>query len=95
MIGIIARVKIKPGVEAQFEEAANRLVGRSREEPGSKGYTLWRTDDPAVYTFVEYYTDAASVEAHGKSDHYRQIGRQLGAFMDGRPEIIRLTSPTL
>lgn len=95
MIGLIVKVKIKPGTQAQFEEAANQLVRDSRQEAGSKGYALWRTDDPDAYTFVEYYADGAAMEAHVKSDHYRQISRQLGAFMDSKPEVARLTGATV
>lgn len=94
MIGVIAKLKVKSGSEAQFETLANELVSKSRAEPGSKGYTLWRTDDPTIYIFVEYYEDADGAQAHTKSDHYRQIGRELGPLIDGRPEVIRLAGAT-
>lgn len=90
MIGVIAKLKIKPETAQQFEELAEELASHSRAEAACRGYTLWRTQDPAIYTFVEYYDDEAGIEAHGKSEHYRRIGRQLGPLLDGAPEITRL-----
>ena len=94
MIGIIAKLKVRPGMQKPFEEAANRLVAQSRLEAGSRGYTRWCTAEQEIYAFVEFYVDWAAAEAHLKSDHYRQIGKELGAFIDGKPEVIRLASAT-
>ena len=38
----------------------------------------------------ERYTDEEALANHGKSDQFKQIGREMGAFMDGRPEIMRM-----
>lgn len=94
MHGIVATLKIKDGVQAEFEAVANGLVEQSRQEPGCRGYTLWRTANANTYVFVEYYDNAEAIDAHMKSDHYRQIGRQLGAFLDGAPELKRLVGAT-
>lgn len=94
MVGVIAKLKIKAGMESQFEDIAAKLVDESRKEPGSKGYTLWRTGDPGVYAFVEYYEDVNGLEAHKSTDHYRQLGRQLGPLIDGKPEVTRLLGAT-
>ena len=94
MHGIVATLKIKDGAQADFEAVANELVAKSREEAGCQGYTLWRTADANTYVFVEYYDDAEAIDAHMKSDHYRQIGRKLGAFLDGAPELKRLVGST-
>lgn len=92
MLGVVAQITVKSGCEAAFEEAAGRLVEQSRREPGCLEYGLWRTEQPLHYAFVERYVDAAAVEAHRRSDHFRGIGRELGAFMEGPPALIRLTS---
>ena len=34
--------------------------------------------------------DEAAVEAHRNSDHFKTLGRAMGPFMDGRPELLRL-----
>ncbi|MGT2432438.1 putative quinol monooxygenase [Cupriavidus basilensis] len=92
MLGVVAQISVKPGTEAQFEELANQLVQASRQEEGCLEYGLWRMEAVGQYAFVERYKDAAAVEAHRKSEHYRQIGRAMGAFMEGTPSVIRLTA---
>ncbi|SOZ72904.1 Antibiotic biosynthesis monooxygenase [Cupriavidus taiwanensis] len=92
MLGVVAQISVKPGTEAQFEELANQLVQASRQEEGCLEYGLWRTEVVGQYAFVERYKDAGAVEAHKKSEHYRQIGRAMGAFMEGTPSVIRLTA---
>jgi quinol monooxygenase YgiN len=34
--------------------------------------------------------DQAAVEAHRATEHFKTLGRKMGEFMDGRPEILRL-----
>lgn len=91
MLAVVAQIKVKPGSESQFEELAKQMAEASRQEEGCLEYGLWRMEETGQYAFVERYKDAAAVEAHRKSDHFRQIGRAMGAFMDGAPSIIRLT----
>ena len=73
MPGIVATLKIKEGQQSQFEEVANQLVAASRAEPGCSDYTLWRTDDSSVDVFVERYQSHKAIEAHRKSEHFRQL----------------------
>ncbi|HIV73086.1 MAG TPA: antibiotic biosynthesis monooxygenase [Candidatus Aquabacterium excrementipullorum] len=94
MVGIVATLKVKQGQQALFEEVANQLVAASRAEPGCLEYTLWRTDDSTVYVFVERYQSPEAIEAHKKSDHYRQLGRQLAPFLETAPELKMLVSAT-
>lgn len=92
MLGIVAKIKVKEGMQQQFEAAAGKLVAAVRaKEPGCKLYALHRSEDPLVYVFMERYVDQAATEAHRASDHFKTLGREMGPFMDGKPEILRLT----
>ena len=92
MLGTVAKLKIKEGMQSQFEEVAKKLVAAVRaNEPGCKLYALHRSEDPLVYVFMERYDDQAAVEAHRASDHFKTYGREMGQYMDGRPELMRLT----
>jgi len=92
MLGVIAKIKVKDGQQAQFEETAKRLVAAvNANEPGCKLYALHKTDDPLLYVFMERYEDQAAVDAHRGSDHFKTIGREMGQYMDGKPEIMRVT----
>ena len=92
MLGVIAKIKVKDGQQAQFEETAKRLVAAvNANEPGCKLYALHKTDDPLLYVFMERYEDQAAVDAHRGSDHFKTIGRGMGQYMDGKPDIMRVT----
>ncbi|MGO4325862.1 putative quinol monooxygenase [Cupriavidus sp. 2TAF22] len=92
MRGIVAKIKVQEGREAEFEALAADLVAASRGEAGCLSYELWRSDEDRVYVFIERYADEAAAQAHVKADHYRRIGRQMGAFMDGAPTVFRLAA---
>lgn len=91
MIGIVATIKVKPGMEKEFEAVAKELVAKvNANEPGCKLYALHHGEAPNTYVFMERYADQAAVEAHRASDHFKTLGRKMGDYMDGRAEVIRL-----
>ena len=91
MIGIVATLKIKPGMEKEFEAVAKELVAKvNASEPGCRLYALHHGEQPNTYVFMERYADPAAVEAHRATDHYKTLGRKLGEYLDGRAEIQRL-----
>ena len=87
MIAITAKIPVKPGSEAEFEKAMLAMAEQVRaNEPGNKLYTLCKGEDGA-YVVMELYDDAAAVEAHRNSDHYKAGGASRGPFIGGAPEI--------
>ena len=92
MLGIVAKLTVKPGMEKQFEAVAQELVAKVRaSEPGCVLYALHRSETPNVYVFMERYVDQAAIEAHRATDHFKTLGRKMGEFMEGRAEVTRLT----
>ena len=90
-IAVVATAKVKEGQEAGFEETALKLVEAVNvNEPGCMLYTLNKGDAPLTYVFMERYEDQDAVAAHQTSDHFKTLGRQMGAFMDGRPDVLVL-----
>lgn len=91
-LSVVAKIKVKDGQQAAFEAVAGKLAAAVQaNEPGCLLYTLNKSDDPLTYVFLERYKDEDAVKAHRASDHFRSLGREMGAFMDGAPEILRLT----
>jgi quinol monooxygenase YgiN len=91
MLGVVATLKVKPGMEAQFETVAKELVAKvNANESGCTLYALHRAETPATYVFMERYVDQAAVEAHRATDYFKTLGRRMGEYMDGRPEVQRL-----
>lgn len=92
MLAVVATIRVKAGSEKDFEAVAKELVAKvNANEPGCKLYELHKGDDPQAYVFIERYQDAAAVEAHRATAHFKELGAKMGAFMDGRPQILRLT----
>lgn len=92
MLGVVAKLTIKPGTEKEFEAVAKELVAKVQAgEPGCKLYVLHRGETPNVYVFMERYVDQAAVEAHRATDYFKALGRKMGEYMEGRPEVMRLT----
>jgi len=90
-LSVVAKIKVKDGQQAAFEAVAGKLAAAvNANEPGCLLYTLNKGDDPVTYYFLERYKDDEAVKAHRASDHFRSLGREMGAFMDGAPEILRL-----
>lgn len=88
---VVATIKVKSGQGAEFEAAAKELEAAvNANEEGCSLYQLCKGEAADTYYFVEQYRDAAAVEAHRASDHFKTLGRKMGAFMDGPPSILRL-----
>jgi quinol monooxygenase YgiN len=88
MLGIIAKLTIKPGTNADFEVAMKALQARVQsDEPGNKLYALHRTADANVYVMLERYDDQAALDAHRAAPHFKELGRKLGDYLAGRPDI--------
>ena len=91
MLGVVATIRVKAGMEAQFEAVAKELVAKvTANEAGCRLYALHRGEAPQTYVFMERYVDQAAVEAHRATDYFKALGRKMGEFMDGRAEIVRL-----
>ena len=89
-IGIVAKLNVAPGKEAAFEEVMLDLIAQVRaNEPDNQLYTLCK-DATGRYVVMELYTDAAAIEAHGSSEHFRAAGKRFAGLMAGAPEIERM-----
>lgn len=88
MLGVIAKLTIKPGTNADFEAAMKTLQAKVRsDEPGNKLYVLHKTADPNVYVMLERYDDQAALDAHRAATHFKELGRKLGDYLAGRPDV--------
>jgi quinol monooxygenase YgiN len=88
-IALLAKLKVQPGKDAEFEAAAKEMIATVRTaEPGTLAYILHKnTKDPTEFIYYEVYKDQEAFEAHGKTDHMRAFGGKIGAILAGRPEL--------
>ena len=73
MKGVMARMKVKPGKQVEFEELARKLVEKTNEEPGVNHYHLHKNEDGQTYVFYELYEDHTAREHHLTTDHFREL----------------------
>jgi quinol monooxygenase YgiN len=91
VIGVIATIKVKPGMEQQFERVAKELAAQvNANEPGCTLYVIHHGEAPHTYVFMERYVDQAAVDAHHTAEHFKALRPKLGECMDGRSEVRRL-----
>jgi quinol monooxygenase YgiN len=88
---VVATIKAKAGSEAEFQAAALQLAASVRaNEPGCLLYTLNKGDAPDTFVFMERYADEDALKAHRATEHFKTLGRAMGAFMDGPPVVQRM-----
>lgn len=88
MIGVIAKLRVKPGQGPAFaEQVAGMTTKVEGNEAGNLFYRGYRTEDPEAFVALEVYQDQAAVEAHRESDHVAAAMPQLGPMLDGELEV--------
>lgn len=89
MIGVVAKLTIAEGKEAEFEQVATDLMAKVKaNEPGTLTYQLYKSKkDPNVYIFMEQYASQDALEAHGKTAYFKEAGPKLGPCLAGAPDI--------
>lgn len=85
MYGTIARMRAKPGTEAQLAEQM-RMYEEAPIE-GSIGSYVYRMDsDPSEYYIAVIFTNKDAYLANANSPEQDARYRQLLAYLDGPPE---------
>ena len=85
---IIAKVFIKPGMEADFINAAKGIIEKSNSEEGCLFYQLYQ--DPYLSTnfiFVERYKNQEAVDFHFAAPYFSEFGSQIGDMVSQPAEI--------
>ena len=92
MPGAVAEITVKEGSQAEFEKLAMEMERAvNANEPGIVYYRLFKVQGESTkYIFMEQYKDMVAVEAHRAAEHFKRIGRAMGAHMDGPPKVTRM-----
>ena len=77
---VIARLRARPGKEADLRSVLHGLLAPTHAEDGCLEYRmLENVENPADFTFVERWTGPAALDAHFQTEHIR---RALDRFPD-------------
>lgn len=94
MIGVVAKLNVKAGMEAEFEDVFLTLSEAVRaNEPGCLLYQLCKDPD-GNYVVLEMYESEEALAAHGQSEHFKAAGAGFKGKMGGPPEVTRMPAVT-
>ncbi len=88
-IGIVAKLKVAAGKNAEFEAVFAELAAATRKnEPGNNFYALHKSKtDPQLYVVLENYKDQAAVDTHMGAPYFQAGFKKMGPLLAGAPEI--------
>ena len=73
MVSFVVRFRFEPEDRAEVAEILRLLAAESRQEPGCASYIPHQLqDDPNTVLIYEQYRDAAALEAHRESVHFKK-----------------------
>ncbi len=80
----LVHIRIKPDRIAEFLEVFRRNYDGTRREPGNIRFdVLQEPEEPTHFAIYEVFEDAAAVEAHRATAHYREVAARLEELMEG------------
>ena len=88
-VGLLATITIQEGKNEEFEEAFLDLTELVRaNEPGNVFYALHRSlTNPQGSKVMEQYDSPEALDAHGKTDYFREANKRLADMVAAAPEI--------
>jgi quinol monooxygenase YgiN len=79
----VAILSAKPGRAEALDALLAGMAPHCRAEPGNLGWDVWREKDhPDRFVLDESYVDAAAVDAHRATPHYRDYAAQVGGLAE-------------
>ncbi|GHF53991.1 quinol monooxygenase YgiN [Deinococcus metalli] len=90
-INLLATLTPAPGQAAALRAGLLAITSPSRQEHGCERYEVLESgeDDTLRFHVIERFTDAAALQAHGDSDHFRAFSAHFSEWLAGPPEVIR------
>ena len=82
VVVVLASFQPRARKAAELRTVLQTMVENSRMEPGCEAYDFYEScGEPATYHLLERYSDAAALEKHRASNHYR-------AYRDRLPDLL-------
>lgn len=85
MYGTVARIQLKPGMEAQFQALGEEFA--SRTVPGFVGEYVYRMDnEPGVYYMAALFTNRAAYVANAEAPEQHAFYLRFRELLTADPE---------
>jgi quinol monooxygenase YgiN len=83
-VHVVAAITAAAGRRDALRDALAALVPATRAEPGCIDYTLFEARDlPGTFYMRECFVDAAALDAHMATAHFRSFAARLTELVDG------------
>ena len=92
MIGLVAVLRIKPGMEEKVKKAAVKMAEtvRKEEEECLLYDPFIAKDNPSELYILEEYTSSEALDEHRKLPHYLEFRESIQDAVTGPPEVAML-----
>ncbi|HEX9945882.1 MAG TPA: putative quinol monooxygenase [Thermoanaerobaculia bacterium] len=91
-VHVIATFFAEIGKEEEMERALLEMLEPTRREPGCIRYDLLRALKGETYTefvFVEEWESEEALDAHGQTEHFRELRPRIKGYMGSLPRMVR------
>jgi quinol monooxygenase YgiN len=87
-VTVVARIKARPGTEAEVRKELLSLLAPSRKDAGCLNYDLHQgAENPALFLFHENWASQAHLDQHLRQPHVQQALGRVGTLVAEPPEI--------
>jgi quinol monooxygenase YgiN len=91
LLTVVATMRAKAGKEQEVRELLESLIAPTRAEADCTTYALHQgSQDPAVFVFIEHWTDQAALDAHLGTPHLQAALPKIPELLDGELVITTL-----
>lgn len=81
-LGIIPRLKVKPGNEEKLEQVLAEIVETTRKnEPSSPYYGAFKSTSDGTYILIEVFEDEAAFDVHRTSSYIQAGVRRINELL--------------
>jgi len=85
---VVAKVRAKPGREADLERELRAIVAPTHAELGCLRYTLHRSlEDPTLFITIERWVSKEAIDKHFGAPHIQSLLSKAADLLTGLPEI--------
>jgi quinol monooxygenase YgiN len=86
---LLVTLRAKPGRETELAEASEAFVRASRELPGIRGSTLYRSAaDPLAFTLAERFSGRQGLERHMAADYFQRFQVIQAPLLDAPVDVV-------
>ena len=91
-IAVVARLKVKEGMEAAAKEVLLSVIGPGRSDEGCIKYDLHQAiKDPSLFVFYEIWQSKEHLQKHGATPQMLQFRDKMKDLLKEPPELTLLT----